>query len=59
MVSEAVDYMVNALNAVVSTLREVHKVVDETDSMSSGIVEDYVLKLEQQAWFLSSQNYSA
>ncbi|ENO18232.1 DNA starvation/stationary phase protection protein [Schaalia cardiffensis] len=59
MVSDAVDYMVNALNAVVSTLREVHKVVDETDSMSSGIVEDYVLRLEQQAWFLSSQNYSA
>lgn len=59
MVSDAVDYMVTAINAVVSTLRDIHKVVDETDSMSSGIVEDYVLKLEQQAWFLSAQNYSA
>ncbi|ETJ42712.1 hypothetical protein Q604_UNBC03313G0001, partial [human gut metagenome] len=27
--------------------------------MSSGIIEDIALKLEQQAWFLASQNYAA
>lgn len=59
LVPDAVDYIVGAINAVVSGLREIHKVVDATDPVSSGIVEDIALKLEQQAWFLSAQNYSA
>lgn len=59
IVSDAVDYAVSAINATVTTLREIHKVVDETDPMSSGIIEDIALKLEQQAWFLASQNYAA
>lgn len=59
MVSGTVDYMVDALNIIVSTLHEIHKVVGETDSVSSGIIENYVLRPEQQAWFLSSQSYSA
>ncbi|MGK2349112.1 Dps family protein [Actinomyces sp. W5033] len=59
IVAEAVTYEVAAINAVVTTLRDIHKVVDETDAMSSGIIEDITLRLEQQAWFLSSQNYTA
>ena len=58
-VSDAADYTVSAINAVVTTMRDIHKVVDETDAMSSGIIEDIVLKLEKQAWFLASQNYIA
>ncbi|MDO4901849.1 Dps family protein [Actinomyces sp.] len=59
IVTEAVYYEVAAINAVVATLRDIHKVVDETDPMSSGIIEDVTLKLEQQAWFLSAESYTA
>lgn len=58
LVPDAVDYEVSAINAVTATLRDIHKVVDETDPMSSGLIEDIALKLEQQAWFLSSYNYA-
>ena len=40
-------------------LREIHGAVDEADPSSSGILEDYTQRLEQQSWFLSAQNYSA
>lgn len=59
IVSDAVDYAVAAINATVATLRENRKVVDETDPQSAGIFDDVVLKLEQQAWFLASQNFTA
>ena len=48
-----------AINAVTTTLREIHGAVDEADPSSSGILEDYTQRLEQQSWFLSAQNYSA
>lgn len=57
--ADAVNYIVAAINAVVTTLREIHDAVDEEDASSVGIVEDYTQRLEQQAWFLSAQNYTA
>ena len=57
--ADAVDYIVSAINAVTTTLREIHGAVDEADPSSSGILEDYTQRLEQQSWFLSAQNYSA
>ena len=54
-VSEGVAYVVSAIEAVVSTLRGVHDAVDDEDPTSSGIVEDLIGKLEQQAWFLSAE----
>ena len=57
--SDAVDYIVSAINAVTTTLRDIHDSVDEADPSSSGILEDYTQRLEQQSWFLSAQNYSA
>ena len=59
LVPDAVDYIVSAINAVVTTLRNIHDAVDEADPSSSGILEDYTSRLEQQAWFLASQNYRA
>ena len=56
--SDAVDYIVAAINAVTTTLRDIHDAVDEADPSSSGILEDYTQRLEQQSWFLSAQNYS-
>ena len=52
--SDAVDYIV----AATTTLRDIHDAVDEADPSSSGILEDYTQRLEQQSWFLSAQNYS-
>ena len=57
IVADAVEYIVAAINAVVTTLRDIHDAVDEADPSSSGILEDYTGQLEQQAWFLASQNY--
>ena len=54
-VSEGVAYVVSAIEAVVSTLRGVHDAVDDEDPASAGILEDLTGKLEQQAWFLSSE----
>ena len=55
-VSEGVAYVVSAIEAVVSTLRGVHDAVDGEDPTSAGILEDLTGKLEQQAWFISSED---
>lgn len=57
--SDTVDYIVSAINAVVTTLRDIHDAVDDEDPSSSGILEDFTQRLEQQSWFLAAQNYSA
>ena len=55
LTGEGVAYIVSAIEAVVATLRGVDEDVDAEDPTSSGIVEDLIGKLEQQAWFLSSE----
>ena len=55
LTGEGVAYIVSAIEAVVATLRGVDEDVDSEDPTSSGIVEDLIGKLEQQAWFLSSE----
>ena len=53
--TDAVAYIVSAIEAVVVTLRDVHGAIDEEDPSSSGIIEDLTVQLEQQAWFLSAE----
>ena len=53
--TDAVAYIVSAIEAVVVTLRDVHGAIDEEDPSSSGIIEDLTTQLEQQAWFLSAE----
>ena len=55
LTSEGVAYIVSAIEAVVATLLGVDEDVDSEDPTSSGIVEDLIGKLEQQAWFLSAE----
>ncbi|CAM2750027.1 Dps family protein [Actinomyces slackii] len=55
LTSEGVAYIVSVIDAVVATLRGVDEDVDAEDPTSSGIVEDLIGKLEQQAWFLSAE----
>ena len=56
LTSEGVAYIVSAIEAVVGTLRGVDEDVDAEDPTSAGIVEDLIGKLEQQAWFISSED---
>ena len=55
LTTDAVAYIVSAIEAVVATLRDVHDTIDGEDPSSSGIIEDLTVQLEQQAWFLSSE----
>ena len=55
LTTDAVAYIVSAIEAVVATLRDVHDTIDGEDPSSSGIIEDLTVRLEQQAWFLSAE----
>ena len=55
LTSDASAYVVTAIEAVVATIREVLDDVDGEDSTTGGILEGYVEKLEQQAWFISAE----
>ena len=54
--SEGADLAVAAITAAVGTMRDVHEKVDAEDSASADILNDYIRRLEQQAWFIRSQN---
>lgn len=53
---EAVDLMVSAIEAVVSHMRKVFDDVDDADPTSADLLNDYIARLEQQAWFIASVN---
>ena len=55
LTTDAVSYIVSAIEEVVATLRDVHDTIDGEDPSSSGIIEDLTVQLEQQAWFLSAE----
>lgn len=56
---DAEELAVAAINAAVATMRDVHEKVDAEDSASADILNDYIRRLEQQAWFIRSQNGQA
>ena len=56
---DAEELAVAAINATVGTMRDVHEKVDAEDSASADILNDYIRRLEQQAWFIRSQNGQA
>jgi starvation-inducible DNA-binding protein len=51
-----VDLVTTRLEAVVSTMREVHDEVDEADPASADLLHAIMLKLEQYAWMVSAEN---
>ena len=57
--SDAEELAVAAINAAVGTMRDVHEKVDAEDSASADILNDYIRRFEQQAWFIRSQNGQA
>ena len=56
---DAEELAVAAINATVGTMRDVHEKVDAEDSASADILNDYIRRFEQQAWFIRSQNGQA
>ena len=56
---DAEELAIAAINATVATMRDVHEKVDAEDSASADILNDYIRRLEQQAWFIRSQNGQA
>ena len=57
--TDAEELAVAAINATVGTMRDVHEKVDAEDSASADILNDYIRRFEQQAWFIRSQNGQA
>ncbi len=52
---DAIDLIVAAIETTVATMREVHDAVDAEDPTTSDMLHEYTQKLEQQAWFISSE----
>ena len=52
---DAEELAVAAINATVGTMRDVHEKVDAEDSASADILNDYIRRFEQQAWFIRSE----
>ncbi len=47
--------MVRAIESVTGTMRDVHESVDDADPASADILNEFILKLEQQAWFIGAE----
>ncbi|MDO5644630.1 MAG: DNA starvation/stationary phase protection protein [Dermabacter sp.] len=56
LTTHAVDFIVAAIQATVHTIRSVRDEVEEDDAATADILHEYILKLEQQAWFVGSEN---
>lgn len=52
---DAIRAMVRAVEACVGTMRTVHDEVDADDPASADLLHEYIVSLEQQAWFLGAE----
>lgn len=52
---DAIRAIVQAVDATVKTLRDVHDGVDSEDPATADILHEFIIKLEQQSWFLSAE----
>jgi starvation-inducible DNA-binding protein len=57
--TDAVDLVVERLNATVATMRRVHDEVDEEDPTSADLLHGFIKKLEQYAWMVGAENMKA
>ncbi|MCU1573032.1 MAG: starvation/stationary phase protection protein [Micrococcaceae bacterium] len=57
--TDAVDLVVERLNATVATMRRVHDEVDEEDPTSADLLHGFIEKLEQYAWMVGAENMKA
>lgn len=52
---DAIDLVVQAIEAAVGTMRRTHDAVDAADPTTADIYHGLIEKLEQQAWFISAE----
>lgn len=52
---DAIRHIVAAIEASVGTMRRVHDGVDEADPASADLLHEYIISLEQQAWFIGAE----
>lgn len=52
---DAIREIVAAIESCVGTMREVHDDVDEADPASADLLHEYIIGLEQQAWFIGAE----
>lgn len=52
---DAIDRIVESIEACVATMRELHDGIDEADPTSADILHEYIEQLEQHAWFISAE----
>ncbi len=57
--TEAVELMVKAIEATTGRMREVHDAVDADDASTADLLHEFLIKLEQQTWFIGSELRSA
>lgn len=56
---DAIDHVVQAIEATVWTIRDVHDEVDEADPTTADLLHGFLSELEQQAWFISAETRTA
>lgn len=52
---DAIDQVVRAIEATVTTIRNVHDEVDDEDPTSADMLHGFLEGLEQQSWFISAE----
>lgn len=52
---DAIRHIVAAIESCVGTMREVHDDVDEADAASADLLHEFIIGLEQQAWFIGAE----
>lgn len=52
---DAIREVVSAIESCVATMRTVHDDVDEADAASADLLHEFIISLEQQAWFIGAE----
>lgn len=55
LTTDAVEHIVAAIQGTVHTIRDLRDEIDEDDPATADILHEYILKLEQQVFFIASE----
>ncbi|MHA3685383.1 Dps family protein [Leucobacter sp. HY1910] len=55
MTQDAIREIVADIESCVGTMRDVHDGVDAADPASADLLHEYIMRLEQQAWFIGAE----
>lgn len=52
---DAIGLMVQSIEATTGRMRELHDAIDTEDPATADMLHEYMIRLEQQAWFISAE----